>query len=314
MGEAAPVAAFVASFVLVVLAAFGLRARGVLTTAHAPVVSILLTEFSLPALIFERVSRAPINLHDADATAIILVTELVSVVATYVIGQRYLRLPGGSLGSFVVASSFASTSQLGLVMINALFGQMPDIQAMAAIVTQFAVGLPVNTVGVWIMLHTSGAARERGRSLTRTVLTTSPVLALMIALAWNLLGLPTGGPVMSAVNAALGMTGAALPVLAALVVGLTAGRFPVRRFAPALACSLLAQLVLQPMLGFLLMPLFPLSPVERMVTALYAALPATPLAVAFATRYGGDRELASALVLSSAIVSIVTLPLTGLLL
>ncbi|MBE7158122.1 MAG: hypothetical protein INR62_06755, partial [Rhodospirillales bacterium] len=83
------------------------------------------------------------------------------------------------------------------------------------------------------------------------------------------------GPVMSAVNAALGMAGAALPVLAALVVGLTAGRFPVRRFAPALTCLLLMQLVLQPMLGFLLVPLFPLSPVERSVTALYAALPVT---------------------------------------
>jgi predicted permease len=316
MGQAAHVAAFIASFVLIVLITIGLRARGLLSASHAGVVSTLLTELALPALIFGRISRAHMEPDYTNATIVIIATEILSVGLAFGIGARLLRLTQVSLGSFIVATSFASTSQMGLAMVTMLYGNSPDIIAMATIVTQFAVGLPINTLGLFIMLRSTRdtAPRANGAHLWRQIFTASPVVALMAALIWNIGHFPTTGLAMDTVYATLAMPAAALPVLAPIAVGLSAGRFPLRRFLPAVVVAVLIQLVIQPAFSFLLLPLFPLSPVEKSITALYAALPASPLAVAFAARYGGDRELATAIVLSTTAISVITLPIVGWLL
>ena len=59
MGLAASVASFVAIFLLMVGLTLWLRVRGVMSQAHAPVISGLITECVLPAMIFGYVARAP---------------------------------------------------------------------------------------------------------------------------------------------------------------------------------------------------------------------------------------------------------------
>jgi predicted permease len=56
----APVIQFVLIFVLMASSALWLKFRGVLTEAHTPVISRVITDFVLPALIFYKISSVTI--------------------------------------------------------------------------------------------------------------------------------------------------------------------------------------------------------------------------------------------------------------
>lgn len=72
---------------------------------------------------------------------------------------------------------------------------------------------------------------------------------------------------------------------------------------------MLLLLAVEPILAHQLDSVIGISSSTTPVMSLLAAMPATPLVVAFAIRYGGDEKLASTLVIGSCVLSAVTLPL-----
>jgi predicted permease len=73
-----------------------------------------------------------------------------------------------------------------------------------------------------------------------------------------------------------------------------------------------SQLVAEPMISHKLTEILGLPQLDRQVGLLLSALPASPLAVIICARYGGNTSLASAIVLFTCLISIISLPIAAL--
>ena len=314
MGLAASVASFVAIFLIMIGVTLRLRARHVLTPAHAPLVSVLITECVMPAMVFCYVARAREQPAFLELAAVLALAEAAACAASFTLGKHFLRLDKRSLGSFVLTSSFASTSLIGNALLDVVFNGSATVLGMGMVIGQFGVGVPNNTIGLWIGMRSGDQGRTPAHPARRLgFLRTPVVLAVIAGIAWGLAGISSKLPVVSSVFGALTLVGAAMPFLAALVTGLGLARVNWRSMAPAIVISQMIQLLLKPLLVLGVLSLLPLPSLDRTVTLLLAALPASPLAVVFANRYGGDTELATTLVVCSTILSILTMPLVALL-
>ncbi|KQV63766.1 AEC family transporter [Rhizobium sp. Root1220] len=308
MGLAGAVGSFVVIFLLMIGITLWLRYRGVLARAQGASISAVITEGVLPAMIFCYVARAREQLDFLEMAAVIGAAECVALAVSALIGSA-LRLDRAALGGFTLTSSFGSTSLIGNALLDIVFHGSRAVLGMGMVIGQFGVGVPNNTLGLWIGMR-SGGQRPGG---VLNFLLTPVVIALLLGIAWSLSGITTTSSAAAPLFGALTLTGASLPFLAAMVTGLSLTNVDWRRLLPLIAISQLIQLIGKPLFVLLLLWLLAPPRLDHEVTLLLAALPASPLAVAFATRFGGDAELASALVLSSTILSVLTLPLVALL-
>jgi predicted permease len=310
MRLAEPVASFVVIFLLMVVVSLWLRKRGVLSPAQTPLISGIITEGVLPAMIFCYVARSSEQPALLELAALIAIAEAMACAVSALVGRFILRLDRRSLGSFVLASSFGSTSLIGNALLDVVFHGSAVVLGMGMVVGQFGVGVPNNTVGLWIGMHAGDKPPSQAARPDRFAIFKTPVMIAVVGgVAWNLCGLPTTRPGISSVFGALTLVAAALPFLAAMITGMSMAPIDWRHLAPEIAISQTLQLVLKPLFVLGVMSVLPLVALDREVTLLLSALPASPLAVAFASRYGGDTHLATALVVSSTVISVVTLPL-----
>lgn len=312
MNLAGAVASFVVIFLLMIGGTLWLRFRGALVPAHAKVVSAVITEGVLPAMIFCYVARAAEQTAFAELAAVIALAECVALALSALVGRMVMRLDRRSLGSFMLASSFGSTSLIGNALLDVVFHGSAAVLGMGMVIGQFGVGVPNNTVGLWIGMRAGaeGGAVPASRNTPDrlAVLKTPVVVAVLAGIAWSLSGVPTTLPGISSVFGALTLIGAALPFLAAAVTGLSLTHTDWRRLMPLIGLSQILQLIAKPLFVLLMISAMSVPNLDRQVTLLLAALPASPLAAAFASRFGGDTELASTLVVSSTVLSVITLP------
>lgn len=306
MRLAPAVASFVFIFLLMIAVSLWLRRRGVLSPAQSPLVSRIITEGVLPAMIFSYVARSSMEPVLLEMAALIAVAEALACAISVLVGRYVLRLERVSLGSFVLTSSFGSTSLIGNALLDVVFHGSAAVLGMGMVIGQFGVGVPNNTVGLWIGMH-SGDARA-GRPDRLAILKTPVMIAVLGGVAWNLSGISTTLPVIGSVFGALSLVAASLPFLAAMITGMSLAPIDWRRLAPEIVLGQTLQLVLKPLFVLWALSVLPLANLDREVTLLLSALPASPLAVAFASRYGGDTNLATSLVVASTVISVVTLP------
>jgi predicted permease len=138
------------------------------------------------------------------------------------------------------------------------------------------------------------------------------MLALAGGLAWNLLQFPTTGYLPITLFGGLTMIGSALPFLSAMATELAFESFKMKGMFWILLSVGIARLVAEPLISHKLTEILDLPLVDRQVGLLLSALPASPLAVVICSRYGGNTSLASAIVLFTCFLSIISLPVTAL--
>jgi malate permease and related proteins len=313
MNLAGAVASFVVIFLLMIGGTMWLRFRGALTPAHGRVVSAVITEGVLPAMIFCYVARAAEQTAFAELAMVIALAECMALGISALLGRFLMGLDRRSLGSFVLAASFGSTSLIGNALLDVVFHGSAAVLGMGMVIGQFGVGVPNNTLGLWVGMRAGldvNATPATRYSRDRLAFLKTPVvIAVLAGIAWSWVGIPTTLPGISSLFGALTLTGAALPFLAAAVTGLSLTHTDWRRLMPLIGVSQVLQLIAKPLFVLAIISALPVPNIDREVTLLLAALPASPLAAAFASRFGGDTELASALVVSSTLLSVVTLPL-----
>jgi predicted permease len=112
-------------FLLIVLGSFLRRAR-VLHAAHVPILSGLVVNVTLPALIFLALTRAPsLPASDARLPAALWMAEAATMLLAYGLGRR-LRLPRTAVGALMIVGVFGNTAFLGYPITLALLpGQFP---------------------------------------------------------------------------------------------------------------------------------------------------------------------------------------------
>ena len=306
-----PVIQFVLIFILMASSALWLKFRGVLTEAHAPVISKIITDAALPALIFLKISEASPTHHQIDAAMAMIGSELITGIIAWLIGRFVIRFNNYALGVFVIASTFGATGVTGTALIQVVFPNNAEALATGITLAQVGVGVPNNTIGVLIALwFGSRSSKVDLKNIVKTFILNPPVIAFIAGLLWSLLSLPHTGFLLTILFGALQFSGLSLTFLAALLTGLTMNKIERKDFGlPLFACALLL-LVAQPVIAYEIDAIT--GETESMTSVLLlllGAMPASPLVIAYAVRYGGDVDLASKLVVCTYALSMFTLPI-----
>lgn len=277
---------------------------------HAPVISRMITDVVLPALIFYKMSDVSLTRHQIDAAMAMIGSEVIVGTGSWVIGRYLLGLNKYALGAFILASTFGSTSLMGTALIQIVFPDNSEALSAAIMIAQAGVGVPINTIGVLIALY-FGNHNENVNFLKifRTFILNPAAIAFIGGLAWSYLSLPNTGLLLTVVFGALKFSGISLTFLVALLTGLTIKRMGRKDFGlPLVACSALL-LIAEPLIA---REIDVVTGTEESLTStlllLLGAMPASPLAIAFSIRYGCDVDLAAKLVVSTCVLSVLTLP------
>jgi predicted permease len=306
-----PVIQFILIFILMASSALWLKYRGVLSETHAPVISRMITDFVLPALIFYKMSNVSPTRLQIDASLAIIGSELITGIIAYLIGRFIIKFNKGALGTFILASTFGSISMMGPTLIQVVFPNNDEALATGITISQLAVGLPINTIGVLIAIWFGSQSTkvDLGQIFKISILN-PPVVAFFAGLLWSLLSLPHTGFLLTVFFGALQFSGISLTLLVALLTGLTLKRMERKDFGlPLFVCATLL-LILQPIIAQELdLITGHMESMTSVLLLLLGAMPASPLVIVYSVRYGCDVDLASKLVVSTCVLSILTLPI-----
>lgn len=292
---------------LVILLVVFLRHRGLLRQESGILFSQLVTQITLPALIFSALSHSVIEWQYLVLFLIMLGSEIVLLGIAWGAG-RLLGLTQSQMGSFLLVSAFGSSALLGYAIIVELFPDNSNVIAEAAFVSELGVGLPLFTIGVMTMIY-YGSSEKKEISLLREALLffKSPIfLSIAAGMIWSLLELPTKGMIVTPLFDALNIIAKANTFLVAMTVGVLLQFGSFRYIVWIAAAVVMIKLILAPVLVYIPASFLTLESWQMQVLILEASMPSAMLSVVLAKRYGCDAELAAKLVFVTLVVSMLT--------
>jgi malonate transporter and related proteins len=249
-----------------------------------------------PVLLFGSIVRSPLSLASlAGFGAMGLAVLGIGIALAFALG----RVPGVDARTHAAGAqvAFRFNSYVALALSERLAGAS-GVATMALLV---ALAVPVcNVAAVWPLARHGG--HGYGRELVRNPL----IIGTLSGLTANALGVQFPEAVATTLQR-IGV--AALPLgLMAVGAGL---RFGALREAPRLAAALLAirHLVL-PAVALVLVQWAPLTPVQRLMLVLFAAMPTASSAYVLAVRLGGHAGFVAGLVTVSTMLGMVSVPVT----
>jgi predicted permease len=260
----------------------------------------------VPALLFRTTARLDFAALPWRIVAAFFVPAVLVALAVY-LWQRRRPLSTSAPAARMVSASFGNSVQLGIPMATALFGE-PGLAIHITLVSLHAlILLTLPTVLVELDL----ARAQPGprdipatlRSTVRNTLVHPVVLPVVAGMAWNVAGLPLP-PVLDETLAALGS--AVVPVCLVLI-GLSLAYYGVQgQWRGALQLAALKLLVLPAAVLTLAHWGFGLSGLPLAVVVLMASLPTGANALIFAQRYDTLATEATAAIVISTVLFVVT--------
>jgi len=250
-----------------------------------------------PALLFQAILARPIDLS---AAAGLVQAEMALLGAGALLGWLALWVlkPDPVRFASTVQCAFRFNSYLALALAHNLAG----VEGAAVMALLIGFGVPVAN-----LLAVLALARHGSGGLWRSLLRNPLLVTTAVALAANLAGLRLPGPV----DTVLARLGAAALALGLICVGAGLTFHAVRGAERLLGWMMAVKLLALPGVALLVgaVPAFGLSPLERQMLLLFAALPTASSAYVLAARMGGDGRLVAALISLGTIASLVTLPI-----
>lgn len=292
-------------------AALALRGTGVLTEAHSGIFARAITKLILPALVFAHLAQHRVTVAMLDAPGLMFSSSMLLLLLGYLAGRFLFRLSRPALGAFMLCTGFTSAAFLGIALVEIVYPDGSNIEE-TVLIAELGVGLPVFLLGPLIAAH-FGAEEGQGPSVLRGLLDylRSPIfIAIVAGFAWGGFGLPTEGnlPLNVLFGVCKQLEGGLVP-LVGLAVGLMLRPLPVMSLAPLILFAAVAQLFLQPLYLAQGADLMGLSADARGSLLVQGAAPVATLPAIFAREYGCDAQLAAALILSTTLLAIGTIPL-----
>jgi predicted permease len=289
-----------------ILIALLLRKKGIVSEDHRPLFARLVTDFSLPALIFTGLARE--NFEEAELLAVgIAVAALLFCIALAWVAGRLLGLKAGRLGAFIMVASFGSSSTLGYALISQAFPNDPVAQAI--VISELGVGLFLFTLGVAVAMYFGQGKKGSFASGLRSFVKTPIIISLILGLVFSLLRLPLTNPVFDIPLRVLDVIGGSLAIFVAFAIALMLRPISVRELGLLIVAAALIKLIAKPLIVFSMARVedFPLTLMEILLVE--TAMPSGTVAAVLADRYGCDGSIASALVIATYALSLATIPL-----
>lgn len=302
----------IATMLGLVVISFWLKKRGVLQQSHYRVLSRLVTDFALPALILLTLSQNRVTIPQLIPSLIMVVATFMSLIIGWVMGKYFLRLPRVKLGSFIMVCGFGSSSTLGYTLISQIFPGNNLAISQAMLIGEFGAAVPFFTLGVVIASY-FGARHDSGEhriiEAIKTFLFSPIFLSVVLGVALSFLPLPFAHPAVRVVYSILKIAGNSLESMVALSIGLMFVAIPFKRVFWLVIGAVVIKLLFTPMIAFVGASLFHLGELPKEVLLIEAAMPSGAVAALLAARYGCHAGVASMLTIATYILSLLTLPL-----
>lgn len=298
---------------LVLMVGFGLLLRycGVLKAEDGRVCSGIFMNLVLPAMIFSTLARQPVDSSSLRAALIMLVI-LLLVMAISAGLATLLRLNRKQTGSFVMVTTFASATTLGLSLVEQTFPSQATALEQAVVISQFGVMVPALILGaaaaIWYGHDGNG---QGGAALAKDLLGffKSPVfLSILAGIAMSLSGGHESNPLAGFLVEVADRIGQALFVFVGLSISLMLRPVEIGFIWKPVLASCLLKLVVEPVLVVGGAAWFGMAAGQREILLLEAALPASSVAAILAVRYGCDAAMASTLMVAGYFVGLITVP------
>ena len=293
------------------VAGFGLRRVRWLTAEADQSLLRICVNVLLPSLIFESVLgnealRRPENLWLPPLVGVVTVLAGIGL-AWLVTGFTKLETPG-ERRTFALTTGLQNYGYIPLPLCIVLFD--PGTVGV----------LLVHNVGVEVMLWTVGIAFLSGggwRGSGKRVIN-APLVALLLALALNVIGHHISLPPVAQAGGSMLMTGihwlgqCAIPLALLMIGAIIADHISEihgGQFARVVVMALAVRLLALPILFMLLAKYLPCSLELKRVIVVEGAMASAVLPIALSKHYGGDPRTALQVVLSTSLAGLVTIPL-----
>jgi malonate transporter len=248
-----------------------------------------------PALLFRSLATSPLALGDATSLAAVGLAFTAAGMLLAGLARSFFRLPQPTF-----AASFQCGFRFNTYIALAVASRVAGAEGLAAISLLVGVLVPVVNLAAVGML-----ARGRDTGVALELLRNPLVLACAAGIVWKLAEVPLPAPIAHILEL---LSGAALPLgLLAVGAGLTLARSALP--LPAVAWWNGVKLVALPGIALALSIAVGLSPLEREIAVVMAAVPTAPSAYILATRMNGDGASVALLISSGTLLAAITLPL-----
>jgi predicted permease len=290
----------------IIMIGVGLRHARVLREDNGPVLVNLVIYATMPALVFTIIA------HERLSLGLVLVPIAGYLIHVVMLGigwvmARVRHADRPTEGAMLVATGVGNTGFFGVPLIAA--SGLGVSLAAAVFYDAFATGVITWTSTV-VIANSYGSVEGRTSgidwSALRRGLLMPPMVALYVALAWNLVGL--GAP-SHWINRPLVLLGSATLPLVMLYAGLMLDWRALRRAWPEVGMITVARLVGGAIVGLAIGTLLGLAPAVLHTVVLMAAMPTAMMSMVLGVRYGLRRDVLVGAVFVTSVMCTLTLPI-----
>jgi len=288
---------------------FWLKRSRIIAASDATTFARLLTDVLLPAVIFASVSQQTITGESLEPAATMLTLSIAMTFLALFVG-RLLKLSGGRLGAFILVSAIGSTNSIGWALIADIYPGNQLAEFDAIMIGQLGVLMPLFMISVPLAAWFSQAKDNRSSlwESFRLFLTSPMSIAFLLGLIVSFVDIPDHY-LARFVYHLLEVLSDALMVVVAIAIGLLLRPVNIVQYWPAMLAVVVLKLIIEPTLAFTGATLEHLSTLEAHVLLISSAMPSGSIATVVGVRYGCDGAFASAMVVVTFVVGLVTVPL-----
>jgi malonate transporter len=265
--------------------------------------------FALPALLFVGMARVPA--HDV-LNLPFLTAFLGGIVIVFLLALVVARLAfpgtGPALTLGALSSIFANVGYMGIPFFLTAFGPSGVLPAVIAAVAMAALVMAAGVVIIELTLSAGGGVGTALARVVRAVALNPLVCGSLLGFAWNAAGIPLPKPLGTFAD----LLGAASGPAALFAIGLFLASQSINalmggRKAIEVVWLLVLKLVVQPLVTWWIAVAVGLDPFWTASAVILSALPTGALVFVLAQQYGVYVQRASAVILASTVVSLITL-------
>jgi len=284
---------------LLVALGYGLRHTGFIADAFWPQAERLCYYILLPALFMHGLSSAHLQALPVLPLAATLIAATVIVAMALVLTRRWMPVDGAAFTS-LFQGAVRFNNYVGVSLAAGMFGAKGI--ALAA-VCNAAIVPTVNLLCVLVFAR-YGAVRFGGKALLRQIATNPLVVACVLGIGMQAVGVQVPALIEPAVRA-LGV--ASMP-LGLLCVGAALNFSGVRSWAQPVVVSSVVKFLAMPVLTLAVGHALGLTDVALMVALLFQALPTASSSYIMARQLGGDAPLMAGITAAQTVLAAAAMP------
>ena len=290
-------------FVGIVAVGWLLRRFGVLDRSHAQPINALIIYAGLPALIFQAVHRAQLDVGFLLVAAVAWVVFAVTALLAWGV-SRAMRLARPVAGGFILTAALGNTGYIGYPVAQALLGERGLVEAVFYDV--FGTVAALLFVGL-VVAERFGTAEENRLNPFVEAVRFPAVLALFAGLALHTVPVPV--PVSDGLDSLARMV---VPLIM-ISVGLSLRPGCMREFWRPLAVGAVLRLAIAPLVAFAVGSFVLGDPDSIRLVVIEGGVPAMMLTLVIGARFKLDTDYIASAILVTTVLSVLTIPLAQVL-